>query len=118
MRSFQKLEVWNKAHLLVVAIYKDVLPILPIEEKYALREQMRRAAYSIPLNIAEGCGRSGEKDFARFLDIALGSAQELEYIFLLVRDLEYLPISLYMALNKQINEVKAMLISFIKTLRK
>lgn len=118
MRSFQKLEVWNKAHLLVLAIYNDVLPKLPIEEKYALREQMRRAAYSIPLNIAEGCGRSVEKDFARFLDIALGSAQELEYIFLLIRDLEYLPIDVYVVLNKQINEVKAMLISFIKTLRK
>ncbi len=118
MKNFQKIEVWKKSHLMVLYIYKNILPILPIQEKYAIREQMRRAAYSIPLNIAEGCGRNSDKDFARFLNYALGSTNELEYLFLLIKDLDYISNNIYETMNKQLNEIKAMLIGFIKTLRK
>lgn len=77
MRDYQKLDVWKKAHLLTVHIYKAIVPEFPLHEKYDLCSQVKRAAYSIPLNIVEGTGRRTEKDFAHFLDNALGSVQEL-----------------------------------------
>ena len=82
-----------------------------------MQSQTKRAAYSIPLNIVEGSGRFTEKDFARFLDQALGSAHELEYCSLLCKDLSYIDDELYHKTNQLINEVKAMLIGLIKKLR-
>ena len=78
---------------------------------------MKRAACSVPLNIAEGCGRNSEKDFVHFLDMSLGSAHELEYCLLLVKDLGHLEIDEYIPLNKKINSIKAMLITLIKMIR-
>ena len=78
---------------------------------------MKRAACSVPLNIAEGCGRNSEKDFVHFLDMSLGSAHELEYCILLVKDLGYLDIDEYNKLHKKINSVKAMLITLIRMIR-
>lgn len=117
MRDYQKLDVWKKSHLFTLQVYKSVLPIMPPEEKFALTQQIRRAAYSIPLNIVEGCGKNTDKDFARYLDNALGSAKEVEYAFILIRDLNYIGDDLYDVVNKSINEIKAMLIAFIKFLR-
>lgn len=117
MRDYKKLDVWSKAHQLTLFIYKEILPKMPAEEKFALTNQLRRSSYSIPLNIAEGCGKNTNKDFVHYLDIALGSAHEVEYTCLLIFDLSYILPQLYEDVNKAVNEVKAMLISFIKYLR-
>lgn len=118
MRDFKKLEVWKKSHELNLFVYSDLLPKFPKSELYDLLSQTKRAAYSIPLNIVEGSGRFTEKDFAHFLDMALGSAHELEYCCLLSKDLAYIDNDLYLKINQPLNEVKAMLIGLIKTLRK
>jgi four helix bundle protein len=117
MRDYQKLDVWRKAHLFTLQVYKEILPIMPNEEKFALTQQIRRATYSIPLNIVEGSGKNTDKDFTSYLDNALGSAKEVEYAFILIRDLNYINEDLYAVVNKSINEIKAMLIAFIKFLR-
>lgn len=74
MRDYKKYEVWKNAHALVLLIYSDVIKKMPQGERYDLTSQIKRAAYSIPLNIVEGCGRNTDKDFAHFLDNALGSS--------------------------------------------
>lgn len=98
-------------------VYTKLLSKFPKSEQYDLMSQTKRAAYSIPLNIVEGSGRFTEKDFAHFLDQALGSAHELEYCSLLSKDLFYIDQEMYQATNQLINEVKAMLIGLIKKLR-
>jgi four helix bundle protein len=118
MKDYTKIEVWKKSHQMVLHIYQNILPALPSHEKYDLHSQIKRAAYSVPLNIVEGAGRFTEKDFAHFLDNALGSTQELEYACFLSKDLRYITDLQYLEINKKINEVKAMLIGFIKALRK
>ncbi|PWK78743.1 four helix bundle protein [Mucilaginibacter oryzae] len=118
MRDYKKYLVWVKAHELNMFVYKNVLPKFPKSEQFDLMSQTKRASYSSPLNIVEGCGRNTERDFAHFLDQALGSAHELEYCLLMCKDLSYVDQVLYLETDKLINEVKAMLISLIKTLRK
>lgn len=117
MRDYKKLEVWKKSHELNLFVYKTILPKFPKSEQYDLYSQTKRSAYSIPLNIVEGSGRFTEKDFAHFLDMALGSAHELEYCCLLSKDLEYFEPEFYQKVNQRLNEVKAMLIGLIKKLR-
>jgi four helix bundle protein len=117
MRDYKKLEVWKKSHELNLFVYITLLPKFPKSELYDLMSQTKRASYSIPLNIVEGSGRFTEKDFAHFLDQALGSAHELEYCCLLSKDLHYIDQDLYQQINQLINEVKAMLIGLIKKLR-
>jgi four helix bundle protein len=118
MRDYKKLEVWKKSHELTLFVYVSLLPKFPKSEQFDLLSQTKRASYSIPLNIVEGSGRFTEKDFAHFLDQALGSAHELEYCCLLGKDLSYFDAELYTKTNQLINEVKAMLIGLIKTIRK
>lgn len=118
MRDYKKYEVWKKAHELNMFVYKNLLPHFPKSEQFDLLSQTKRCAYSIPLNIVEGSGRSTEKDFAHFLDMALGSSHELEYCCLMCKDLSYINGELYNIVNDNINEVKAMLIGLIKVLRK
>jgi len=89
LRDFRKQKVWEKSHLLTLEIYRAT-ENFPREELYGLTGQIRRASASIPANIAEGCGKDGDADFARFLQIARGSASELEYHLLLVKDLGFL----------------------------
>ena len=113
MRDFHELKVWGKAHRLVVSIY-EVTQHFPSEERFGLTRQIRRAAVSIPSNIAEGCGRNTEPEMARFLDIAIGSASELDYQMLLARDLRYLDEDNYKKLVYQIQEVRRMLYAFMK----
>ncbi len=81
-----------------------------------LTAQLRRAAASIPTNIAEGCGREGERELARFMSIAAGSASEAEYQLLLACDLRYVWDESYRELYSQVNDVKMMLNSFIQKL--
>ena len=112
MKSFR----WQKAHELTLHVYQ-VTSRFPKEELYGLTSQLRRSVLSIPSNIAEGCGRNGDKEFARFLQIAMGSASEAQYQLLLSRDLDYLNTTEYQQLEQAITEVKRMLASFLKTLR-
>src|ERR1700753_474960 len=118
MRDYKKLEVWKKSHDFTLFVYGNVLPKFPKSEQFDLLSQIKRATYSIPLNIVEGSGRFTEKDFAHFLDLALGSAHEVEYCCYFAQDLNYLEPELFNKTNLLINEVKAMLIGLIKTLRK
>ena len=90
MKDFGDLKVWHEAHKLTLAVYR-ASAAFPREERYGLTAQMRRSAVSVPSNIAEGCGRRGA-DFGRFMQIAMGSACELEYQLLLARDLELMQV--------------------------
>ena len=116
MQDFRNLKVWQKAHALTLDVYRKTRGF-PSEEKFGLTSQLRRSCSSIPANLAEGCGRSGDNDFARFVNIAMGSACEIDYHLLLSRDLEILPDAEYRSLLNQISEVKRMLASFEQTLR-
>ena len=108
MRDFRELAVWQKAHRLVLEVYRTTRSFPP-EERYGLTAQFRRSAASIPTNIAEGCRRDGERELARFLSIAAGSASETEYHILLALDLEYLPSGAHHHLQSLVVEVKKML---------
>lgn len=90
---------------------------MPSSEKYDLSSQIKRATYSIPLNIAEGAGRKSDLDFARFLDMALGSCHEVEYAVFLSKELDYITENVFASTNEKINEVKAMLIGLLKKIR-
>jgi len=116
MKDFRELKVWHKAHELTLAVYQATAAF-PKAELYGLTSQMRRATVSIPANIAEGCGRGSDAELARFLQIALGSASELEYHLLLSHDLSLLPPDDYQKLHTQTVEVKRMLAPFINKLR-
>jgi four helix bundle protein len=89
MRDFHGLIVWQKAHAIAIKIYQ-LTQRFPDGERFGLTSQLRRSAASIGSNLAEGCGRGGEAEFARFVQIAMGSASEVEYQLLLARDLGYL----------------------------
>jgi four helix bundle protein len=115
MKNFRELKVWEKAHQLTLAVYKATTTF-PREEQYGLTSQLRRACASVPANIAEGCGRGSEADFARFLQIAMGSASELEYHLLLARDLNLLRQVEYENLDQEVTDVKRMLTAFIQKL--
>jgi four helix bundle protein len=104
LKDFKTRKVWRQAHELVQQVYR-VTTAFPAAERYGLMSQMRRAGVSIPANIAEGCGRAGDAELARFLQIAMGSASELEYHLLLTRDLEYLSGSDHERLTGQVVEV-------------
>jgi four helix bundle protein len=117
MNDFHKLTVWQKAHQLALSVYKATGPF-PREEVYNLTSQMRRAATSIPTNIAEGCGRAGGAEFGHFLQIAMGSTCELEYKLLLACELHYIDDEVHLSLMGTIEEVKKMLVSLIQQTRK
>ncbi len=110
------MKVWEKAHLLTLAVYKAT-GTFPRDETYGLTSQIRRSCASIPANIAEGCGRGGHAELAHFLHIAMGSASELEYHLLLARDLDLLDNVRYQALASEVTEVKRMLTSLIQKLK-
>jgi len=109
MKDFRKLKVWEKAHFLTVEIYQVTLKF-PSTEVYGLTAQIRSSSSSIPANIAEGCGRGGDTEFNRFLQIAFGSANELEY-HLLAHDLKFIQEEKYKDLDFQVTEIKRMLAS-------
>jgi four helix bundle protein len=116
VQDFRNLKVWEKAHALTLDVYKASRSF-PREEMYGLTSQMRRASVSIGSNIAEGTCRRGDVDFARFLQIAVGSASEVEYHLLLARDLNLLEASDYDRLSEEAVGVKRMLASLMQKLR-
>ena len=112
MRDYKKLLVWEKSHQLTLEIYK-VLSDFPKEELFGLISQMKRSSSSIPTNIAEGSGRFSNKDFARFLSIAYGSCNELEYQIILSVDLNYLDVLKGNNLIEKAQEIRKMLYALI-----
>src|SRR6476469_6697626 len=112
MQNYKDLKVWTKAHAFTLKIY-EVTQMFPKEELYSLTNQIRRAASSIPANIAEGCGKRTSPDFQRFLNISLGSTNEAEYFLILSHDLKYITKPSFIELSILINEIKAMLIGLI-----
>jgi four helix bundle protein len=108
MKDFRNLQVWEKAHALTLASYQTTASF-PKQEIFGLTSQIRRCAASIAAHIAEGCGKRGNGEFRRFLNIATGSASELEYHFLLARDLSLIDADTYTSLNRNVVEVKRML---------
>ena len=115
MQDFKKLTVWKKSHDLTMRVY-NLTSQFPREEIYGLTSQIRRASTSIPTNIAEGCGRKSSAEFARFLQIAIGSTSETEYLLFLAHDLKYLDSDQYDQLEDMIISVKKMLITLLKRL--
>jgi four helix bundle protein len=112
MKDFRDLKVWEKAHRLTLNVYVATSKF-PKEELYGLTSQIRRCSASIAANIAEGCGRRGNGEFHRFLQIASGSASELDYHLLLANDLKFLQQLQYQELSKGLLEVRRMLTSLI-----
>jgi len=108
MKDFRDLLVWPKAHALTLAAYKTT-ERFPKQEMFGLTSQIRRCAASIAANVAEGCGKRGNGEFQRFLNIATGSASELEYHFLLAKDLDFLNAADHANLHAKTVEVKRML---------
>lgn len=115
MRDYKKYTVWELGHEITLMIYK-MTSFFPKEEVYGLTSQMRRASYSIPSNIAEGCGRDSDQEFKRYLTIARGSATELEYFLFLVKDLNFIKDEEFETINDLVNKVKRSLNNLINKL--
>jgi len=115
MEDFKDLKVWAKAHELTLAIYQSTRQF-PKEEMYGLTSQLQRAAASIGANIAEGCGRRSDPEMKRFVQMARGSASELEYHLLLARDLQLLKVGEFESLDTKVLEIQRMLASLTQCL--
>ena len=113
--TFRKIRAWQKAHGLVLEVYKASRGF-PNSEKYGLTNQLRRAAVSVPTNIAEGYKRRSRRDFAHFLNVAESSLEETKYLLLLAADLGYLERSSYERISAMTDEVGRMLCGFQKRL--
>src|SRR5687767_2176843 len=116
MFTFESLKVWKRSHALVLTIYEQTRRFPP-DEKFGLTSQLRRAAVSIPANLAEGCKRSSPGDFARHVAIARGSASEVDYLIVLSSELGYLEASSAEPLRHELGEILSMLTSLWNTLR-
>ncbi len=113
MKDFRDLRVWQRAHALTLEIYR-VAAEFPRQELYGLTSQIRRCSASIGANIAEGCGKRGNNEFQRYLQIASGSASELDYHLLLAHDLDFLPDFDYRRLAKELTELRKMLSALLR----
>ena len=116
MRDYKKIKAWQLAHHLTLNVYSSTRNF-PVSEQFGITSQLRRAASSVPANIAEGSGRTTDKDFLRFLDIALGSLKETEYFLLLSSELNYLQTAEWTLLHEQTTDALKCLIGFIKSIR-
>lgn len=116
MQDYRNLKVWEEAHGLTKAIYR-VTRAFPKEELYGMTSQLRRAALSIPTNLAEGTGRGSDRDFGRFVQIAMGSACEVEYLISLSEELAYLKKEESQQLNSHLSQIKKMLTGLLKKLK-
>lgn len=116
MRDFRQLRVWEDAHRLTLEVYR-ITKDFPKEELFALTNQLRRASTSIGSNIAEGCGRGSNKDYAHFLQMAIGSAFEVDYQLLLAKDLSYLDKENYSQINEKIIVLKRQLAALLQKVR-
>jgi len=108
MQRFTELKVWQRAHALVLEIYR-ISAGFPQDERFGVTSQLRRAATSIPTNIAEGSRRQEQQEYSRFLNIAQGSAAEVEYLLILSRDLGYVSPAAFDRLVADLDEVARML---------
>ena len=115
VQDFRELKVWQKAHELTLVVYQ-LTATFPREELNGLTTQLRRSSSSIAANLAEGCGRNGDAEFARFCSIAMGSASELEYHLLLARDLKLVQPKKYEELASRATELKRMLTALLHKL--
>jgi four helix bundle protein len=108
MQRFTQLKVWQRGHALVLRVYSMTVGF-PIVERYGLISQLRRAALSIPTNIAEGSKRTGRKEYARFLNVAEGSLAETEYLVIVARDLGYAAAAMVKPVFAEIADLARML---------
>jgi len=115
MKDFKNLVIWQKSHQFVLDLYQATKSF-PDDERFGLMSQIRRAAVTIPSNIAEGCGRQGDAELRRFLQIAMGSASEAEYQLQLSSDLNYMGPNEYSELNTELVNIKKMINAFINKL--
>jgi len=116
LKDFKELKIWHKAYDLALVIY-EASRSFPREEMYGLTSQLRRAAVSIGANIAEGCGRRSDGELVRFLQIARGSASEVEHHLLLARDLKFLQAARHQDIEKRLQEVQRMLTSLVSSVQ-
>jgi four helix bundle protein len=116
MRNYEDLHVWQKAHVLTLAIYKATRGF-PNEERFGLTSQIRRSCASIGANLAEGCGRRSDGEMARFVHIAMGSGAELSYHLRLARDLDLLSGASFEHLRSELSEVMRMLSALSQRLK-
>jgi four helix bundle protein len=115
VKDFRDLTVWQKAHQLTLDVYRRTASF-PRDELYGLTSQLRRSASSVAANLAEGCGRNGDAELARFCSIAMGSASELEYHLLLAKDLELINVKDHEDLALRATELKRMLTALLQNL--
>lgn len=113
MKDFRQLKVWGKAHEMTLFLYKLTVGF-PKHELFGLTSQIRRCGSSIPANIAEGCGRVGNAELHRFLQISCGSSNELEYHLLLAKDLGYVTDADYLSAQQKLLELKRMLVALTR----
>lgn len=111
MRDFKSFKVWQSSHQLVLKIYQ-LTKQFPKDETFGLTSQMRRAFASISFNISEGAGRNSDKEFANFINIALGSSNEAENQLILSKDLGYISIEDYEVICEELIVVKKQLVAF------
>jgi four helix bundle protein len=116
VQDFRELKVWQKARELTLAVY-EVTRSFSRDEQFGLTSQVRRSCSSIAANLAEGCGRNGDAEFARYCSIAMGSASETEYHLLLARDLKMLKPGEYEDLSRRATELKRMLTGLTQKVR-
>jgi four helix bundle protein len=116
VRNYRDLVVWEKAHKLTLSVY-TITRTFPVDEKFGLTSQIRRASASIAANLAEGCGRRSDGEMARFVQISMGSGAELSYHFLLARDLGLVKSAEYESLSSDLSEIMRMLSSLSGRLR-
>jgi four helix bundle protein len=113
MKDFRQLKVWGKAHEMALFLYKLTVGF-PKHELFGLTSQIRRCGSSIPANIAEGCGKVGNSEFHRFLQMSCGSSNELEYHLLLAKDLGYVGDADYQSAQEKLTELKRMLVALTR----
>jgi four helix bundle protein len=116
-KSFRNLKVWEISHQLVLEIYDSNINF-PFNERYGIETQLKRAAVSVPANIAEGYKRQHDKELINFLSIAQGSLSEVEYYLILIKDLGYIDESVFNKLISKVEVIDKMLESFIYKAKK
>ena len=116
MQDFRKLQVWQKSHALTLKVYQATQGF-PSDERFGLTSQLRRAAVSIESNLAEGSSRGSDSDFGRFVQMSLGSASEVECQLLVARDLGFLTTAEHLVIEKEVQQLKRMLIGLSQKLK-
>ncbi len=116
MAGWRELIVWQKSHKLVLDIY-TLITKFPSSEKFAICDQLKRSAYSVPSNIVEGHAKNSSKDFLRYLYISRGSLEELRYFVFLSFELNYINQKSYSNIEIKIEEISKLLNSFIKSIK-